>query len=317
MGKVLANDGIAQIGIDLLEKGGFEVITTKVAQEQLVNFINENDITALLVRSATEARKSLVDACPNLELIGRGGVGMDNIDVEYAKSKGVHVINTPAASSESVAELVFAHLFGAVRFLYDSNRNMPLDGDSKFKQLKKSYAGGTELRGKTLGLIGFGRIGKATAKIALGLGMKVVYTDSYVPEATVEIPFFDGQSVKFELKSSSKEDVLQNSDFISVHVPAQKDYILGKKEFEMMKPGAGVINASRGGVLDEVALIEALENEKIAFAGLDVFESEPNPEIKILMHPQISLTPHIGAATKEAQERIGVELATQIIDLLK
>lgn len=317
MGKVLANDGIAQIGIDLLEKGGFEVITTKVAQEQLINFINENDITALLVRSATEARKSLVDACPNLELIGRGGVGMDNIDVEYAKSKGVHVINTPAASSESVAELVFAHLFGGVRFLYDSNRNMPLDGDSKFKQLKKSYAGGTELRGKTLGLIGFGRIGKATAKIALGLGMKVVYTDSYVPEATVEIPFFDGQSVKFELKSSSKEDVLQNSDFISVHVPAQKDYILGKKEFEMMKPGAGVINASRGGVLDEVALIEALENEKIAFAGLDVFESEPNPEIKILMHPQISLTPHIGAATKEAQERIGVELATQIIDLLK
>lgn len=317
MGKVLANDGIAQIGIDLLEKGGFEVITTKVAQEQLVNFINENDITALLVRSATEARKSLVDACPNLELIGRGGVGMDNIDVEYAKSKGVHVINTPAASSESVAELVFAHLFGGVRFLYDSNRNMPLDGDSKFKQLKKSYAGGTELRGKTLGLIGFGRIGKATAKMALGLGMNVVYTDSYVPEATLEIPFFDGQSVKFELKSSSKEDVLQNSDFISVHVPAQKDYILGKKEFEMIKPGAGVINASRGGVLDEVALIEALENEKIAFAGLDVFESEPNPEIKILMHPQISLTPHIGAATKEAQERIGVELATQIIDLLK
>lgn len=317
MGKVLANDGIAQIGIDLLEKGGFEVITTKVAQEQLVNFINENNITALLVRSATEARKSLVDACPNLELIGRGGVGMDNIDVEYAKSKGVHVINTPAASSESVAELVFAHLFGGVRFLYDSNRNMPLDGDSKFKQLKKSYAGGTELRGKTLGLIGFGRIGKATAKMALGLGMKVLYTDSYVPEATVEIPFFDGQSVKFELKSSSKEDVLQNSDFISVHVPAQKDYVLGKNEFKMMKSGAGVINASRGGVLDEVALIDALENKKITFAGLDVFESEPNPEIKILMHPQISLTPHIGAATKEAQERIGAELASQIIDLLK
>ncbi|KQC29195.1 D-2-hydroxyacid dehydrogenase [Flagellimonas eckloniae] len=317
MGKVLANDGIAQIGIDLLEKGGFEVITTKVAQEQLVNFINENDITALLVRSATEARKSLVDACPNLELIGRGGVGMDNIDVEYAKSKGVHVINTPAASSESVAELVFAHLFGGVRFLYDSNRNMPLDGDSKFKQLKKSYAGGTELRGKTLGLVGFGRIGKATAKMALGLGMKVLYTDSYVPEATVEIPFFDGQSVKFELKSSSKEDVLQNSDFISIHVPAQKDYVLGKNEFKMMKSGAGVINASRGGVLDEVALIDALENKKITFAGLDVFESEPNPEIKILMHPQISLTPHIGAATKEAQERIGAELASQIIDLLK
>ncbi|MEO9513986.1 MAG: D-2-hydroxyacid dehydrogenase [Flavobacteriaceae bacterium] len=317
MGKILANDGIAQIGIDLLKKGGFEVITTKVAQEQLVNFINKNDIKALLVRSATEARKSLVDACPNLELIGRGGVGMDNIDVEYAKSKGVHVINTPAASSESVAELVFAHLFGGVRFLYDSNRNMPLDGDSKFKQLKKSYAGGTELRGKTLGLIGFGRIGKATAKMALGLGMNVVYTDSYVPEATLEVPFFDGQSVTFTLEGSSKEDVLRNSDFISVHVPAQKDYILGKEEFGQMKSGVGIINASRGGVLDEVALIDALESEKIAFAGLDVFESEPNPEIKILMHPRISLTPHIGAATQEAQERIGAELASQIIQLLK
>ncbi|PWL39011.1 3-phosphoglycerate dehydrogenase [Flagellimonas aquimarina] len=317
MSKILANDGIAKTGIDLLEKAGFEVITTTVAQEQLANFINDNDISCLLVRSATEARKSLIDSCPNLKLIGRGGVGMDNIDVDYAKSKGVHIINTPAASSESVAELVFAHLFGGVRFLYDSNRNMPLDGDSKFKQLKKSYAGGTELRGKTLGLIGFGRIGQATAKMALGLGMKVLYNDKLVPKATLEVPFFDGQSIKFDLENSAMDDVLKTSDFISVHVPAQKTYVLGKKEFEMMKPGVGVINASRGGVLDEVALVDALESEKIAFAGLDVFESEPNPEIRILMHPQISLTPHIGAATKEAQQRIGTELAAQIIKLLK
>lgn len=317
MSKILANDGIAQTGVDLLETEGFEVITTKVAQEQLVNFINENKIKALLVRSATEARKSLIDSCPSLKLIGRGGVGMDNIDVDYAKSKGVHVINTPAASSASVAELVFAHLFGGIRFLYDSNRNMPLDGDSKFKQLKKSYAGGTELRGKTLGLIGFGRIGQATAKMALGLGMKVLFNDKFVPKATLEIPFFDGQSINFELENSAMEEVLQNSDFISIHVPAQKTYVLGEKEFGMMKPGVGVINASRGGVLDEVALVDALEAEKIAFAGLDVFESEPNPEIRILMHPKISLTPHIGAATKEAQQRIGTELAMQIVKLLK
>ncbi|SNY99824.1 D-2-hydroxyacid dehydrogenase [Flagellimonas pacifica] len=317
MTKILANDGIAQSGIDLLESQGFEVVTTKVAQEQLVNFINKNNIRALLVRSATEARKSLIDACPDLELIGRGGVGMDNIDVDYAKSKGVHIINTPAASSESVAELVFAHLFGGVRFLYDSNRNMPLDGDSKFKQLKKSYAGGTELRGKTLGLIGFGRIGQATAKMALGLGMKVVFNDPLITESSLEVPFFDGQSVTFDLKNSQFEEVLTTSDFISVHVPAQKNYVLGKKEFDVMKPGTAVINASRGGVLDEVALVDALESEKIAFAGLDVFESEPSPEIKILMHPKISLTPHIGAATKEAQDRIGIELATQIIALLK
>ncbi|UII79709.1 D-2-hydroxyacid dehydrogenase [Flagellimonas sp. CMM7] len=317
MSKILANDGIAQTGINLLEKEGFEVITTTVAQEQLSNYINDNNISCLLVRSATEARKSLIDSCPSLKLIGRGGVGMDNIDVEYAKSKGVHVINTPAASSESVAELVFAHLFGGIRFLYDSNRNMPLDGDSKFKQLKKSYAGGTELRGKTLGLIGFGRIGQATAKMALGLGMKVLFNDKFVPKATIQIPFFDGQSIKFELENSPMEEVLKNSDFISVHVPAQKTYVLGEKEFGMMKAGVGVINASRGGVLDEVALVDALESEKIAFAGLDVFESEPNPEIRILMHPKISLTPHIGAATKEAQQRIGTELAMQIIELLK
>nr|WP_298789517.1 D-2-hydroxyacid dehydrogenase [uncultured Allomuricauda sp.] len=315
--KILANDGIAQSGIDKLQSEGFEVITTKVAKEQLENFISTNEISALLVRSATEARKALIDSCPTLKLIGRGGVGMDNIDVDYAKSKGVYVINTPAASSESVAELVFAHLFGGVRFLHDSNRNMPLDGDSKFKQLKKSYAGGIELRGKTIGIIGFGRIGQAVAKMALGLGMKVIFNDQLVSNATIDVPFYDGQSVKFELESIDMESVLKESDFISVHVPAQKSYVLGKKEFEMMKPGAAVINASRGGVLDEVALIDALESEKIAFAGLDVFESEPKPEIRILMHPKISLTPHIGAATKEAQDRIGLELAEQIIKLLK
>lgn len=315
--KILANDGISQSGISALEKGGFEVLTTTVAQEQLVNFINEKEVVGLLVRSATQVRKDIIDNCPTLKLIGRGGVGMDNIDVAYAKEKGLHVINTPAASSESVAELVFAHLFGGVRYLHDANRNMPLDGDTKFKQLKKSYAGGIELRGKTLGVIGFGRIGRATAKVALGVGMKVIYFDPFIETSSVEVPFFDGQSVSFDFKSMSKEEVLKNSDFITLHVPAQKEYVIGKKEFELMKAGVGIVNAARGGVLDEVALVDALEKGKVAFAGLDVFESEPNPEIKILMHPNISLTPHIGAATGEAQNRIGTELATQIIELLK
>ena len=242
---------------------------------------------------------------------------MDNIDVSYAKEKGLHVINTPAASSESVAELVFAHFFGGVRFLHDANRNMPLDGDNKFKQLKKSYAAGTELRGKTLGVIGFGRIGQATAKIALGIGMKVIYFDPFIEKASVEVPFFDGQSVSFHFDGISKEEVLKTSDFITLHVPAQKEYVIGKKEFDLMKNEVGIVNAARGGVLDEVALVEALEGGKVSFAGLDVFESEPSPEIKILMHPSISLTPHIGAATGEAQDRIGSELATQIIELLK
>ncbi|MEM9649299.1 MAG: D-2-hydroxyacid dehydrogenase [Bacteroidota bacterium] len=316
MSNILANDGLSPSGIEAFEENGFKVITTKVAQEQLANFINQNQIRALLVRSATQADKTLIDACPDLELIGRGGVGMDNIDVAYAKSKGIHVVNTPAASSASVAELVFAHLFSGVRFLYDSNRNMPLDGDSKFKQLKKSYAAGTELRGKTLGIIGFGRIGQATARIGLAMGMKVLYSDHNVEDCTLSVPFFDGQSLTFALEASPMEEVLQQSDFITVHVPAQKDYVLGEKEFNMMKPGAGVVNAARGGVLDEVALIDALEKEKLSFAGLDVFESEPRPEIKVLMHPRISLTPHIGAATVEAQDRIGLELAEQVSSLL-
>ncbi len=315
--KILANDGVSKSGIAALEKEGFEVLTTTVAQEQLVNFINENEIVGLLVRSATKVRTDIIDNCPGLKLIGRGGVGMDNIDVTYAKEKGLHVINTPAASSESVAELVFAHLFGGVRFLYDANRNMPLDGDTKFKELKKTYAKGIELRGKTLGVIGFGRIGQATAKIALGVGMKVIYFDRHKETASINVPFFDGQSVSFDFNSISKEALLKEADFVTVHVPAQKDYIIGKSEIALMKDGAAIVNAARGGVIDEVALIEGLESKKLSFAGLDVFESEPNPEIKILMNPNISLTPHIGAATGEAQERIGIELATQITALLK
>ena len=315
--KVLANDGISQSGIDALKSKGFEIITTKVAQEQLESYINENNIDALLVRSATKVRKELIDACPSLKLIGRGGVGMDNIDVAYAKEKGLHVINTPAASSASVAELVFAHLYGGVRFLYDANRNMPLEGESKFGQLKKAYAGGVELRSKTLGVIGIGRIGQETAKIALGVGMKVVAFDPFIENVTIPVEFFDGQKVEFNIKTISKEDVLKQADFITLHVPAQKEYVLGKKEFALLKDGVGIVNAARGGVIDEVALVDALDNKKVAFAGIDVFENEPTPAIKVLMHPSISLTPHIGAATAEAQDRIGVELADQIEALLK
>ncbi|WP_348823078.1 D-2-hydroxyacid dehydrogenase [Flavobacterium aestuarii] len=314
--KILANDGISKSGIDALEKAGFEVITTKVAQEQVANFINKNDIGILLVRSATKVRKDIIDACPSLKIIGRGGVGMDNIDVEYAKSKGIHVINTPASSSESVAELVFAHLFTGVRFLHDSNRNMPLEGDTQFEQLKKAYANGIELRGKTLGIIGLGRIGKAVARMAISFGMKVIYSDMDVPHKDLKIHFFDGQTISISLNSQSLESLFKESDFITLHVPVQDDYVISGKDFELMKDGVGIINCARGGAIDEVALIEALDSGKVLFAGLDVFENEPNPEITILMNPKISLTPHIGAATAEAQDRIGTELAHQIIDLL-
>jgi len=315
--KILANDGISKSGIDNLTENGFEIITTNVAQEQLINFINENKIVGLLVRSATTARKDLIDSCPSLKLIGRGGVGMDNIDVEYAKSKGIHVINTPAASSASVAELVFAHLYGGVRFLFDSNRNMPLEGEANFKGLKKAYAKGIELRGKTLGIIGFGRIGQEVAKIALGIGMKVIATDKFLDKATVEISISTGQSIKAEIIIQPFDKLITNSDFISLHVPAQEEYVIDSNVISKMKKGAGIINAARGGVIDEVALVKALDDSHLSFAGLDTFENEPKPEVKLLMHEKISLTPHIGAATLEAQNRIGEELATQITKLLK
>lgn len=316
--KVLANDGVSQSGIDALEKAGFEVITTNVAQEQLENYINENNIDVLLVRSATKVRQPLIDACPNLKIIGRGGVGMDNIDVEYARNNGKHVINTPAASSSSVAELVFAHLFSGVRYLHDANRNMPLDGDTKFKALKKSYSKASELRGKTLGIIGLGRIGREVAKIGLGIGMKVIgSTREDINISKITLDFYNGQTFDVEIPVVSNEEVLKHSDFISLHVPAQKEYVIGKPEFEKMKNGAAIVNAARGGVVDEVALIDALESKKISFAGLDVFENEPTPAIKVLMNGNVSLSPHVGGSTVEAQDRIGTELAEQIIDILK
>ena len=314
--KVLANDGIATSGVVALENAGFEVILKTVAQEQLAEFINKNEVAVLLVRSATTVREALIDACPSLKIIGRGGVGMDNIDVNYARNKGLKVINTPAASSHSVAELVFAHLFGMVRFLHDSNQNMPLEGDSKFKELKKAYAKGIELKGKTLGILGFGRIGQATAKIGLGVGMKIVAFDPFIDSANLQLDFFDGQHVNFTIDTTSKEDVLEQADFISLHVPAQKEYVIGAKEFAIMKQGAGIVNAARGGVIDEIALVAAIEDGKISNAALDVFENEPSPEIQLLMNRNISLTPHIGAATQEAQNRIGEELASQIIEIL-
>ena len=312
---ILANDGISSSGKTLLESKGFSVNIVNVAQEQLINFINDKNIEVLLVRSATEVRKILIDNCKNLKLIGRGGVGMDNIDVDYAKQKGLKVINTPAASSNSVAEIVFAHLFGSVRFLYDSNRNMPLDGDVNFKKLKKNYASGSELSGKTLGIIGFGRIGQATARIALGVGMKILVHDPNLNSINLSFEILN-KNLDFSITIDSFEDVLKNSDFITLHTPSQNKPIIGKKEIEMMKKGAGIINASRGGVVDEDAIIENLNKNHLSFAAFDTFINEPNPSIRLLMHPKISLTPHIGAATNEAQDRIGIELAEQIIELL-
>lgn len=314
MKKILANDGIDEQGKFLLEKAGFSVITEKVAQENLAKALNENKFEGLTVRSATKVRRDLIDACPNLRVIGRGGVGMDNIDVEYARSKGISVVNTPAASSLSVAELVFAHLFTLVRFFQDSNRQMPVKGLAEFDILKKKYAGGIELSGKTIGIIGIGRIGQAVARIALGVGMKVVTHDPFVKEVKIDLEIA-GNKISVSLKTVSLDDVFAESDFITVHVPGGK--LITKNEIDKMKNGVMLVNASRGGVIEENDLLDALNSGKVAGAGLDVFENEPKPRAELLQHPNISLTPHIGAATKEAQERIGIELAEKIIESLK
>lgn len=312
--KILANDGIDEAGKSLLEKAGFIVYSDKISQENLASHINKQDFIAITVRSATQVRKDIIDSCPHLKLIGRCGVGMDNIDVEYAKSKGIHVVNTPGASSDSVAELVFAHLFGMVRFLYDSNRQMPINGTTQFDLLKKKYAKGIELKGKILGIIGIGRIGQAVARIGIGTGMKVIAHDPYVKEVQINMEVA-GNKFSFPIITISLEELLSKSDFISIHVPGGK--LITKNEFQKMKKGVCIVNASRGGVVDEIDLIEALNSGKVAHAALDVFENEPTPKTEILTHPKISLTPHIGAATLEAQERIGIELAEKIIELLK
>ncbi|MCU7613354.1 D-2-hydroxyacid dehydrogenase [Chryseobacterium sp. GMJ5] len=316
--KVLANDGLDQSGIDALTAKGFEVITAKVPQEFLAEYINEHKIRTLLVRSATQVRKDIIDQCPSIEIIGRGGVGMDNIDVEYAREKGIHVINTPSASSESVAELVFAHLFSGARFLQESNRKMPVKGDTDFSGLKKSYAAGIELRGKTIGIVGMGRIGQEVARIALGLGMRVVAADNNVGKASIKVKFYNNQFINVDIETEPLPQVLKHSDFITLHVPAQKDgYMIGKNELEIMKDGVAIVNCSRGGVIDEEALINALDSGKVRFAGLDVFINEPTPSKEILNHPKISLTPHTGASTLEAQDRIGLSLAEQISSILQ
>ena len=310
--KILANDGISALGKQLLEEAGYTVITEKVAQENLATAVNEQGIEIVLVRSATTVRKEVIDTCPGLKLIGRGGVGMDNIDVAYAREKGLTVINTPASSSQSVAELVMGQLFSLSRFLHDSFKNMET-GD--FSTLKKNYAKGVELRGKTLGIIGFGRIGQSLASYALGIGMDVIAIDN--SEKHVEIPVKVGnQEVIIKITTQTDlKSALNKLDYISIHVPKQADgsAVISSSEFALMKKGVRIANAARGGVINETELIEALNNGTVFACALDVFENEPNPRKDLLSHPKIACTPHIGAATVEAQDRIGEELAELII----
>lgn len=317
MAKILANDGIDKAGKAILEAAGITVSTDKIAQEDLPAALKSFD--GILVRSATTVRKVLIDACPNLKLIGRAGVGMDNIDVSYAREKGIKVINTPEASSQSVAELVFAHLFTMSRFLHDANRNMPgSESKERFNELKKNYSAGTELKNKTLGIVGFGNIGQAVARTGIGLGMNIMPFKLRAEDVKIEIDFFrtmTNAKIVLTMKCVPFEQLLSESDFITLHVPFPKGAppIIAKREFEQMKNGVMIVNTARGGAVHEGDLLEALNTGKVAAAGLDVFEGEPLMKEEIRKHPRVSLSPHIGGSTIEAQERIGIEIAEKIV----
>jgi D-3-phosphoglycerate dehydrogenase len=313
--KILVNDGIHPDGKLLMEEANYHVDINHIPQDELAAKLPEYD--AIIVRSATKVRKDLIDLCPNLKVIARGGVGMDNIDVEYARSKGIKVINTPKASSQSVAELVIAHMFSLSRFLHRSNRDMAKNGATEFKKLKKQYSKGIQLRGKTLGIVGFGRIGQEAARLALGLGMRVLAYDLFDREVGIELVTPDVDSVAFTLKveTQSLEKVLTKSDFITIHVPSTDKPVIGAEEIAKMKDGVFLVNTSRGGTIDEDALLNALNEDKVAGVALDVFVNEPTPRADLLDHPKISVTPHIGASTLEAQRNIGLELADAFIEV--
>lgn len=314
--RILANDGIDSSGKTQLENAGFFVETQKAPEGKLIQTINEGNFEVVLVRSATKITAEVMDACKGIRLIGRAGVGLDNIDVKHAEALGINVFNTPAASSQSVAELVFSHLFSGVRWLQDSNHTMRTVGNTQFNSLKKTYSAGIELQGKTLGIIGFGRIGQAVARMAIGMGMKVLATDPFIQEVTLELNIAQtGDKLSIPIQTAPFDTVIEQSDFLSLHVPGKINgkAVLGSAELSRMKKGAGVVNAARGGVIDEDALLQALNSGHLSFAGLDVFENEPTPREDLLTHPKISVSPHIGASTAEAQERIATELVQYII----
>lgn len=296
MNKILISDGLQEKALNNLVSLGFEVVDKHYSKEELGEALKEYD--ALVIRSATKVTREVLEAAKGgkLKLIIRAGVGIDNIDLAAANEVGVTVRNTPNSSSDSVAELALAHMFSVARFVGTSNFTMR-NGEWN----KKKYEG-IELSGKTLGIVGMGRIGRSLANKATALGMKVIYSDAFGKIDGVEYEFLD------------LEDLLKQSDFISLHVPYDKTKgsLIGKKELEIMKDGAYIINCARGKVVDEEALLEALDSGKIAGAGIDVFEVEPNTNENLVNHPRVSCTPHIGASTMEAQERIGDEVVSVI-----
>jgi D-3-phosphoglycerate dehydrogenase len=296
--KILITDGISPEGAKILTDPGHEVDQVKMSPEELLTGIGKYD--CIIVRSATKVTQEVIENGKRLKVIARGGVGLDNIDVEAAKARNLVVLNTPGASAISVAELAIAHMFALSRFLHVSKMDMMAG-----KWPKKEYSKGIELHGKTLGVVGFGNIGKEVARRALGLGMNVL---AYDPPFTL---------MDFVVRITTREKVLAESDFITLHVPFDKKGApaIGRKEIDMMKKGVVIINCARGGVIDETALLEALESGKVGGAALDVFLTEPPTDAQkgLIQHPRVSVSPHIGGSTVEGQERVGVEIAQKVV----
>lgn len=301
----------------ILEAKNFEVLEVTVAQNQLENYINTNGINAIIVDNSVEIQEDIIENCTSLKLIASKTEISDNIDIHYAINNGLQVIRPNNATVNASAELVFAHLFGIARFLHISNREMPLEGDFRFKELQKSFADGIELRGKKLGLIGFDSIGQQVAKIAIGLGMHVIAYDNKITEAPIELEFFNGQKTTVVIETSDIDTVFSESDFISIHLYDDEEYVITSKEFDKMKTGVGIINICKGGVINEVDLINAIKSKKVLCAGLDVFENSPTPAIQLLMNPELSLTPSIARSTVQSKVKIDEELAYKITTLLK
>ena len=312
--KILANDGISTSGETLLIEAGHEILNHRVSQEHLVQFINENQVEVLLVKNATSIDHQVIDSCKSLKIIGKAGTEMNNVAVDYAIEKGLYVISTPNSYARATAELVFAHFFSLARFLHDSNRMMPLEGDSKFNLLKKSYQNAAELFGKTLGVIGSGSNALEVIKMGISLGMNVIIFNENSKSEKVNLDFFDGQKLVFELKSVKFEEILEKSDFISILNTEKSGYLIDSEEFEIMKNGAYLVNIAKGAV-NEVTLVDYLENKKLAGAALDVFENEQKPDIQVLMNPSLSLSPNLATVTTDAIEKTGKELAEQIIKI--
>lgn len=300
MVRILVTDGMNKDSVAALRDSGYEVVEQFYEPEELGTVLQDYDV--VVVRSATKIRQPIIDKAletGRLKLIIRGGVGVDNIDVTYATSRGIRVANTPNSSSASVAELALAHMFAVCRFVNISNVTM-----REGKWEKKKY-NGIELGGKILGLVGFGKISKSLAEKASALGMKVIYTNR-----SGKVEGYD------QYEYCTLDQLISKADFVSLHIPFIKEQgvVIGKEQFEMMKDGAVLINCARGGVVDETALLEALDNGKLRGAGVDVFEVEPATNTALINHPKVSVTPHIGAATKEAQTRIGAEIVQVIFD---